>query len=127
MKKIFISYTLKDGEITCDFLKELKYILSKIDNVNTYIDILDNNNIQNPQFEVFNQLYSSDFFWIINSSKIHDSEWVSKELSFAQSSKIPIFYIDVLTLKKVIDRNSIELAKEFIISHTIVESKEVHS
>ncbi len=108
---IFVSYTLRDENITKDILTRFKNSLSKINQLTTFIDILDNVNFENPQAEVFNQLCKADFVWVINSKYLHESEWVSFELDKAKELKKSIYYIDLPTINNIINTDISEINK----------------
>ncbi|MDR0957990.1 MAG: hypothetical protein LBM16_02125 [Clostridiales bacterium] len=111
MKKIFISYTLRDSFINKDKLQSIKNKLLSILNVQTYIDIIDNHNLNSPQEEVIRQLTQADAVWVINSPKINESEWVATELSCANKYFIPIYYIDVEIVNEILNINDSKIYK----------------
>lgn len=91
---IFFSYTIRDGLISKELLKSFKENLNNIGLFNTYIDLLDNNNQENPQIRVFEALKSSSIVFIINTPHINNSPWVAKEINLAKNLFIPTFFIN---------------------------------
>ena len=83
--KIFISYTMKDNEISIAFLNNIK---EKYQNfVNIYIDKLCD---LSSQDSVLNELSTSDIVLLLNTQNIFNSKWVKLELDYAKSLGIPI-------------------------------------
>lgn len=90
--KIFVSYTLKDGDVSFEILKQLNQILvSKYD---VFIDLLHNDS-DDPQKRVMDELRKADFIIIIESKATYVSQWVQKELMVARYYKIPMLTIPV--------------------------------
>ncbi|KAF2511670.1 TIR domain-containing protein [Flavobacterium arcticum] len=85
--KVFISYTVRDGEIDSHFLTKLNHQISEISTV--YIDLIHNNSV-NKQNRVVNELKKSDFIFLIRTEQTNNSKWVNKELSLARELNIPI-------------------------------------
>jgi len=101
--KIFVSYTVADGVITFDILLEIEKLLFGISN--TFIDLLHNDSI-NKQSRVMFELKKSDLVLLIKTKEIYNSEWVKKEISFAQEINIPIIEIDFQKLINI-DQNTL--------------------
>lgn len=92
-KKIFFSYTLRDGELNKNILQRLKEKLKK-SQFDTYIDILDNND-KKHQERVIKELKESDIFCIINTSEIEKSCWVKREIDIATKNNLRIIVLSV--------------------------------
>lgn len=88
--KRFVSYTLKDPEVTEDLL--LAYKRQQPLNVDTFVDILDNDSI-NRQNRVNVELYAADELHLIDSTSALSSSWVQYELRIARAIGIPVKYV----------------------------------
>lgn len=86
-KKVFVSYTVRDGFITRDYLLKLEKCMSN--KFNVYIDLLHNDS-SNPQKRVIKELIKSDIFLLIYTKEVFNSPWVLLELNIAIYLKIPI-------------------------------------
>ena len=84
---IFISYTIKDKEISFDSLSSISRKLKHIGNV--YIDIINNDSI-NKQERVFYELDNSDIVMLLITPNVYKSKWVIIELERAKERSIPI-------------------------------------
>ena len=61
--KIFFSYTLKSQDLSVDLLKKIKKKISKLTNIDTYIDILDNNEKEHQDYVAIRLcLYIKNFY-----------------------------------------------------------------
>lgn len=83
--KLFLSYTLRDNELSHEDLVKIKEKFSK--NNFVYIDALQETTNQK---QVEDNLKSSDKLIIIETSGIDNSPWVKKEISIAKQYRIPI-------------------------------------
>lgn len=92
---IFISYTIKDKEIS---LHSLDIISKKLNHIgNVYIDIINNDSL-NKQERVFYELDNSDIVILLISPNVYKSRWVRLELERAKKNFIPII---PFTLKEI--------------------------
>ena len=80
--KYFVSYTLRDGEITPMQLRRLSRLL-KAEGHTVFIDYLDNDSTE-KQARVIDELLHCDEIMLLETRKVNDSEWVSLELAYAQ-------------------------------------------
>lgn len=94
----FVSYTQKDSEITEDLL--LAYKRQQPLNVDTFVDVLDNDSISR-QNRVKDELYGADDVHLINSPSALDSEWVQYELRIARALSIPVKYVYPSSISKI--------------------------
>lgn len=122
--KIFFSYTIRDGLINKDNLNIFKNNLNKIGLFNTYIDLIDNNYIENPQLKVFEELELASVVCVIDTPCINKSPWVSKEIRLAKQLFKPILIIsfnDFISFCKCPDTNSLYSCylTSFIINFTL--------
>ena len=85
--KIFISYTVRDGHINIDVLKEIDRKLSE--KYDLYIDLIHNKS-RLRQDKVLNELKNSDRLILINTPKVNQSPWVKLELDIAKKRGILI-------------------------------------
>lgn len=107
--KIFICYTTRDKEIINN--KSL-LLLKKSCNrykLNTYIDIIDNNQL-NIQDNVYLHLFSSDVLVVLKTHCFDQSFWAKHELKIAQALginiiSIPISCNDQLPMHRAIIKN----------------------
>ncbi|MEQ4693307.1 toll/interleukin-1 receptor domain-containing protein [Providencia manganoxydans] len=91
-KKIFVSYTIRDGKVDRESLKILSNLLKSC-KFSCYIDLLHNNSL-NAQEKVYRELLSSDIFLIIKTEKYGESEWTNKEFKIAKDTNKKIIEID---------------------------------
>ena len=96
-------------QVTREMLFNLKKQLSVISDMDTYIDLVDNKNLANPQEEVINQLMQSSIVWIINSSEITRSEWAMKEMDLARQNQITTHFISVELITRILNASTTEL------------------
>jgi len=115
--RIFISYTQKDKSLTREKLLDLKKQLLSVSDVETYIDLFDNNNLANPQGEVIEQLMRSNIVWIINSNEITQSEWAMKEIDLARQKQKTTHLISIDLLTRMLNAPIIELI-DLVVQYT---------
>jgi len=94
---IFVSYTMRDGQLGERDLLELEKILSQFGSI--YIDYLHNNSAK-PQEMVFNSLARSNVLIAILTPKYFLSKWTWLELFFAIKKRIPIHVMKKGNLKR---------------------------
>lgn len=125
--KIFFCYTIRDNQINLLLLTNLKRTINLLNLFYTYIDLIDNNNSNNPQQNVIENIKSSDILCIINTPKIFESPWVKKEIYYANKFNIPIIEIDLNLIYNFLDTDDITqlLFNPFIIKiiQTILHNK----
>lgn len=92
MMKYFVSYTIRDREITATFLEAFAKELKKTGRV--FIDIINNDSID-KQTRVISELESSDIMLLLETKNIYKSPWVTFEYIWANSKKIPIKVIPI--------------------------------
>lgn len=80
--KVFVSYTLRDGEITPMQLRRVSRLL-KAEGHTVFIDYLDNDSSE-KQARVIYELLHCDKIMLLKTRKVNDSEWVALELAYAQ-------------------------------------------
>ena len=80
--RLFVSYTLRDGEITPMQLRRLSRIL-KAEGHTVFIDYLDNDSTE-KQLRVINELLHCDKIMLLQTRMVKDSEWVALELAYAR-------------------------------------------
>lgn len=97
--RYFISYTMKDNEITKSTLERIRKVFLPKGKV--YIDILDNDS-DNKQERVINELDNSDVFVLIETKLVYDSEWVQIEIERAKARNIEIQILSVAEIIKPI-------------------------
>jgi len=108
MKKVFISYTMRDDYITTTLLLKIEADVSKYNSC--YIDFLHNDS-ENKQERVEIEVQKSKFLVLLKSESISKSNWVQRELKLALKNDIKV--IDI-----VIDK----LKTESEISHLVVKA-----
>lgn len=106
MKKIFLSYTGNDPNITDQQLKKIRDRLSKFE---VYIDLLDNVSL-NWQKEIFDKICECDLVVVLNPSNGERSKWVENEIELAKVAKKKIVYIPS---EKLFSAKDDELEKYF--------------
>lgn len=87
---IFVSYTIKDGALSTNKLRQLENLLSTFSK--PYIDLLHNRSLS-PQEYVLEMLKKSDAILALVTKEYFDSEWVRVEINTAISLNIPVFYV----------------------------------
>lgn len=106
MDKIFFSYTLKDGDVSKDFLINLKTWANN-QGLDTYIDILDNDyNEKEFQIKLESILKKCDSFCIIESKMYNDSKWTQKENQVAKENNLRFFKFSPKQLRSFLNENS---------------------
>ena len=100
-QRIFISYTLRDNELTIDILSHLKKMLQQC-GIDTFIDIIDNKISKKHQKKLYKWLTDADCLYLIETTKTYHSPWVIKELNFAKRLNIPIIKISLHDIKYLI-------------------------
>jgi len=89
--KLFISYTLRDGEVN-------ESLLHKIDNLNTlqnlelFIDKLHNTDMH-PQRRIEKEIRKSDALVLLGSKGVFKSDWVKREVLLARDSSLDVYLI----------------------------------
>lgn len=104
--KYFISYTIRDKEITKEFLDILSQKLFFLGSL--FIDLIDNNS-QNKQERVITELDYCDVLILVESRNVYKSKWVSFELERAKSRQIPI---KIISPKDIIELSELEIIKK---------------
>ena len=84
--KVFVSYTLKDCELSIELLKKIKNYYDSY-KINLYIDCLVN---ESSQEKIEYELKTSSRLLLILTKHTYNSEWVRKELMLAKKNNIPI-------------------------------------
>ena len=104
MNKIFISYTLKDKNISKDFLEKFqKYILNQ--GMECYVDLLDNDyNEEGFQEKLVGVLKECNLFLAIDTFNYLNSKWTKKELKVAESLNLRIIRIKIDLLKEIVEK-----------------------
>lgn len=108
--KIFFSYTTRDGLINKEILEMFKNNLNNVGLFHTYIDLIDNDNIEYPQKRVLKELKSSTLFFLIKTPFIDKSPWVEKEIRWAKKNNIPIYSLsfkDFISISKCTNDQSL--------------------
>jgi hypothetical protein len=91
--KIFVSYTLRDGILNMQRLREVESILTQFGD--PYIDLLHNKSL-NPQRHVVTMLYKASILLAFLTPNFYESNWVQFELMVAKMRGIPIINLDLL-------------------------------
>lgn len=95
--KYFVSYTIRDKEITSVTLHKYFHILKKCGDV--FIDILHNDSL-NKQDRVFQELDKCDIFIILETENVYKSEWVLIEIERAITLQKKIIKIPFDSVKE---------------------------
>lgn len=96
IKKVFISYTLRDENVTTEKLQALKMQMPL--NCDSFVDIIDNDS-EDRQARVDKELWECDTFMQVKSPTIGESDWALYEIMRAWSRKIPVNVIDANSIK----------------------------
>ena len=91
-KKVFFSYTLRDGILDKSLLKNICELLSPTCDV--FADVIHNDSVD-KQKRVIDELHSSQYVVVLNTPLINESPWVNIEIEEANKIGIPIFRVDV--------------------------------
>jgi hypothetical protein len=98
--KIFISYTIRDKQVTENMLKAFAQSLTAFGKV--YIDLLDNDS-EEKQARLLSELHNSDLFLLIESREVYSSPWVQLEIKQAKLKGIKIHSIPFAQFKDFCD------------------------
>lgn len=90
--KIFVCYTLRDGQITELVLKKIHKYLSEYGEV--FIDLLDNKD-HDRQEKVISELMNCNRVVVIETKGTYDSEWVKLELDLSSKLGKIIFRLNI--------------------------------
>lgn len=91
-KKVFLSYTLRDGIIDKSLLKSICELLSPTYDV--FADAIHNDSVD-KQKRVIDELHSSQYVVVLNTPLISESPWVNIEIDEANKMGIPILQVEV--------------------------------
>lgn len=91
-KKVFLSYTLRDGFLDKSLLKSICDLLSPTYNV--FADIIHNDSVD-KQKRVIEELHSSQYVVVLDTPLISESPWVNIEIDEANKMGIPILRVEV--------------------------------
>ena len=109
--KVFLSYSTKYGEIDRYTLLSFKKILIKLYKCEIYVDLIDNQNNEDPQSCVEQQLKGCQMLILIDDSNAIKSEWVRKEIKIAKRNCIDMYSIDIASMKVSIESNDEMIVK----------------
>lgn len=101
-RKVFISYTFRDSEVSLEKLQSLKRQMPL--SSDSFVDAIDNDS-EEKQARVDQELLECDSLLQVKSPSVLDSPWAFYEISKAWSRKIPVDFIDP---------ESIELGKDMV-------------
>ena len=96
IKKVFISYTLRDENVTIEKLQALKRQMPL--NCDSFVDIIDNDS-EDRQARVDKELWECDTFMQVKSPTIGESDWALYEIMRAWTRMIPVNVIDANSIK----------------------------
>ncbi|MGD1889770.1 MAG: TIR domain-containing protein [Cyclobacteriaceae bacterium] len=96
----FVSYTLRDKELSEEFLKEALMYYRNFGDV--FLDIITNDS-SDKQKRVINELDNADKFILIETKSVYDSEWVKLEIERAIEKGQAIEKIKLVDLKEIIE------------------------
>lgn len=101
MKKIFVSYTLRDQNINKKILVDFQGYL-KAQGFDCYVDLLDNDyNEKGFQEKLVGILRECDAFLVLDSSEYLHSEWTKKELAVAEKLGLQILKMNSAEIKNI--------------------------
>lgn len=110
--KIFISYTMKGGEINESYLKRINQ-RGATRGTKIFIDKLHNNDL-NPQQRIEKEVKSSDVLILIQSNFVFKSDWVKKEIQIAREEGVPICFVKQKEVVKTLRRIGKLMSDELI-------------
>lgn len=96
IKKVFISYTLRDENVTIEKLQALKRQMPL--SCDSFVDIIDNDSVD-KQARVDKELLECDSFMQVKSPTIGESDWAFYEIMRAWMRMIPVNVIDANSIK----------------------------
>ena len=101
IKKIFVSYTLKDKNINKKVLVDFQCYL-KAQGFDCYVDLLDNDyNEEGFQEKLVGILKKCDVFLVLDSLEYLNSKWAKKELEEAEKLGLQILKINSFEIKNI--------------------------
>lgn len=86
--KLFVSYTMRDGQVTPSVLRVVEQILKK-EGHTVFIDYL-NNDSEKKQERVICELETSDRVILLITPQVRQSQWVVMELECAKKNNIKV-------------------------------------
>lgn len=95
--KIFVSYTLRDGQVTADLLEGLRRHLAEV--CSPFIHVLEAPRLRYQQLAVLWALLRSGAVVLIVSPLVHQSPWVQFELAVGRLLRRPVILLDVAVLR----------------------------
>lgn len=99
-RKVFISYTFRDSEVSLEKLQSLKRQMPL--SSDSFVDAIDNDS-EEKQARVDQELQECDSLLQVKSPSVLDSPWAFYEISKAWSRKIPVDFIDPELIEQVKD------------------------
>lgn len=99
-RKVFISYTFRDQEVSLEKLQSLKRQMPL--SSDSFVDAIDNDS-EEKQARVDLELQECDSLLQVKSANVLDSPWAFYEISKAWSRKIPVDFIDPELIEQVKD------------------------
>lgn len=96
IKKVFISYTMRDENVTIKKLQALKRQMPL--SCDSFVDIIDNDS-EDRQARVDKELWECDSFMQVRSPSIGESDWALYETMRAWTRMIPVNVIDANSIK----------------------------
>lgn len=117
-QRVFISYTMRDNQLTLEILARLKKMLQKFE-IDTFVDLIDNRISQEHQRKLYEWLISADYLYLIETAETYHSPWVKKELDIANRLNIPIIKISLSDIEHFIARPIDALRIKDTYEHTV--------
>lgn len=117
-QRVFISYTMRDNQLTLEILVRLKKMLQKFE-IDTFVDLIDNRISQEHQRKLYEWLISADYLYLIETTETYHSPWVKKELDIANRLNIPIIKISFSDIEHFIARPIDALRIKDTYEHTV--------
>lgn len=95
--RIFVSYTLRDGQVTADLLAGLHRHLAVV--CSPFIHAIEAPRLRHQQLAVLWALVRSRAVVLLVSPSVHQSPWVRLELALGRLLRRPIICLDVAVLR----------------------------
>jgi len=90
---IFVSYTLRDGEVTRQNLRHFVTLLSP--SCDVFVDCLKDQHRLHPQLLIIKNIFRAHLILIVESSDVYKSPWVRLEILLARLLLKPIARVTV--------------------------------
>lgn len=101
MSNVFVSYTVRDGEVDMVLLNALHNNLNEV--CNPFLDLVNRQTRKVTQKTIILEIFRSHLLLVIESKDVYKSPWVKFEIFLSRLLLIPIIKIKASTLKEYLN------------------------